>query len=94
LSRTLKPAPVGHPSAGPAEPNFVRRGRSSMVRTRTEGGKSINLRGLEREAGQSRYEFAYEAEGFGANPAGQAKPPTGSRNKAGRLTPTSRPTGR
>lgn len=59
-----------------------------MVRTRTEAGKSINVRGLQREAGQSGYEFAYEAEGFGANPAGQTKPPTGSRNKAGRPTPT------
>ena len=64
-----------------------------MVRTRTEGGKSIKLRGLQKEAGGSKYEFAYEAEGFGANAAGQAKPPTGSRNTAGRLTPNLRPKG-
>jgi hypothetical protein len=65
-----------------------------MARMQTNGGKSINMRGLEKEAGGSRFEFAHEAEGFGANPAGQAKPPTGSRSKADRLTPSLRPTGR
>jgi hypothetical protein len=65
-----------------------------MARMQTNGGKSINMRGLQREAGGSRFEFAYEAEGFGANAAGQAKPPIESRNKADRLTPGLRPTGR
>jgi len=50
------------------------KGAFRMAKIRTNDG-TFNVRGLRRTttgAGETRYEFAHEAEGFGANPAGQA----------------------
>ncbi len=51
---------------------------------RTDSGKTLNMRGLQREAGSAQYEFAYEMKGVGANGAGKVSVPTGTGSKAER----------
>lgn len=49
---------------------------------RTDSGKTFNMRGLQREADSTQFEFAYEMEGVNANGAGKAAVPTGTGAKA------------
>lgn len=59
------------------------KGAFRMAKMRTNDG-TFNVRGLQRQAGTAKYEFAYETEGVGANGAARAKVPTGTGAKAQR----------
>lgn len=65
-----------------------------MAKMRTDSGKTFNMRGLQRKAGTTQYEFAYEMEGVGANGAGKVDVPTGTGAKAGRTIGRLRNAGR
>lgn len=53
-----------------------------VAKMRTDSGKTFNIRGLQRQAGNDQFEFAYEMEGVGSNGAGKAAVPTGTGSKA------------
>lgn len=77
----LTAVPLNH-SDKPREAFFV-------AKVRTDSGKTFNMRGLQRRAGDDQFEFAYEMEGYGSNRAGKASVPTGTgsaaRQTVGRL---------